>query len=126
MKAGLTQYQHRLFGPFRQDRTRINPKLGKLKVASVTSEDVKTFVHSLSPGSAKCGNGLLGAIFSFAVKKGCRDTNPCAGVEKAGLIHALHTPTMCVELPLSFGTNFFGSRPPSPNSSFLESWRIDL
>jgi Arm DNA-binding domain/Phage integrase, N-terminal SAM-like domain len=43
--------------------THIKPKLGKLKVASVTSDNVETFMHSLSPGSAKRVTGLLGAIF---------------------------------------------------------------
>jgi integrase len=62
--------------------THIKPKLGKLKVASVTSENVETFMHSLSPGSAKRVTGLLGAIFSFAVKKGMRTDNPVSKVEK--------------------------------------------
>jgi integrase len=62
--------------------THIRPKLGKLKVASVTREHVETFMHSLSPGSAKRVTGLLGAIFSFAVKKGLRETNPVHGVDK--------------------------------------------
>jgi integrase len=62
--------------------THIKPKLGKMKVTSITSEVVEKFMHSLSPGSAKRVTGLLGAIFSFAVKKGMRETNPCAGVEK--------------------------------------------
>jgi integrase len=62
--------------------THIRPKLGKLKVASVTREHVETFMHSLSPGSAKRVTGLLGAIFSFGVKKGLRDTNPVHGVDK--------------------------------------------
>jgi integrase len=62
--------------------THILPKLGKLKVASVTREHVETFMHSLSPGSAKRVTGLLGAIFSFAVKKGLRETNPVHGVDK--------------------------------------------
>ena len=39
-------------------------------------------MHSLSPGSAKRVVGLLGAIFSFAVKRKMRDTNPATGVEK--------------------------------------------
>jgi integrase len=62
--------------------THIRPKLGKLKVASVTREQVENFMHSLSPGSAKRVTGLLGAIFSFAVKKGLRETNPVHGIEK--------------------------------------------
>jgi Phage integrase, N-terminal SAM-like domain len=43
--------------------TYIKPKLGKMKVASITSEAVENFKHSLSPGSAKRATGLLGAIF---------------------------------------------------------------
>jgi integrase len=62
--------------------THIKPRLGKMKVASVTSDVVETFMHSLSAGSAKRVTGLLGSIFSFAVKKGMRETNPVHGVEK--------------------------------------------
>jgi integrase len=62
--------------------THIRPKLGKLKVASVTREHVENFMHSLSAGSAKRVTGLLGAIFSFGVKKGLRETNPVHGVDK--------------------------------------------
>jgi integrase len=62
--------------------THIRPKMGKLKVASVTREQVENFMHSLSPGSAKRVTGLLGAIFSFAVKKGLREANPVHGVDK--------------------------------------------
>ena len=39
-------------------------------------------MHSLSPGSARRVTGLLGAIFSFAVKKGLRPDNPVSKVEK--------------------------------------------
>ena len=60
----------------------IKPKLGKLKVASVTREHVEDFMHSLSPGSAKRVTTLLGAIFSYAVKRGMCAVNPCHGVEK--------------------------------------------
>ena len=62
--------------------THIKPKLGKLKVASVTSEDVETFMRSLSAGSARRVTGLLGAIFTFAIKKGMRETNPVSKLDK--------------------------------------------
>lgn len=62
--------------------THIRPKLGKLKVTAVTSEVVENFLKGMSSGSARRNLGLLGAIFSFAVKKGIRDTNPCTRVEK--------------------------------------------
>jgi integrase len=62
--------------------THIKPKLGKLKVASVTSENVETFMHSLSAGSARRVVGLLGAIFTFAIKKGMRETNPVSKIAK--------------------------------------------
>ena len=60
----------------------IKPKLGKLKVTSVTSEVVEGFMNGLSPGSARELAGLLGAIFSFAVKRKMCAANPCTGVEK--------------------------------------------
>ena len=62
--------------------THIRPKLGKMKVASVTSEMVETFMHSLPTGSAKRVIGLLGRIFNFAVKRKMRETNPTHGIEK--------------------------------------------
>jgi site-specific recombinase XerD len=60
----------------------IKPKLGKLKVVSVTQTQVEDFMRSLSAGSAKRVTGLLGAIFTFAIKKGMRPDNPVHGVEK--------------------------------------------
>ncbi len=63
--------------------THIKPKLGKLKVVSVTSEVVENFMHGLSPGSARRVIGVLGAIFSFAVKKKLRSDNPVAKGRKA-------------------------------------------
>jgi integrase len=68
------------------DKSRINlhikPKLGKLKVATITSEDIEAFMHSMSPGSAKRVVGLLGAIMSYAIKRKMRTDNPVHGVEK--------------------------------------------
>jgi integrase len=60
----------------------IRPKLGKLKVVAVTSEQVETFMNSLTPGSAKWIIGLLGSIFSYAVKRKLCATNPVNGIDK--------------------------------------------
>ena len=62
--------------------THIKPALGKRKVASVTQEDVERFMHGLNPGSARRVTGLLGAIFSYAIKRKLRDTNPVHGLDK--------------------------------------------
>ena len=67
------------------DKSRIKkyiaPQLGKLKVASVTQSQIEDFMHQLSPGSAKRIIGLTGAIFTYAIKKGLRETNPVRGIE---------------------------------------------
>jgi integrase len=60
----------------------IKPKLGKFRVASITSEHVEDFMHSLSAGSQGRTVGLLGAIFSYGVKRKIVAVNPCVGVEK--------------------------------------------
>jgi integrase len=69
----------------RGDRSRINvhikPKLGKSKVASITTEQVEDFMRSLSAGSKSRVVGLLGAIFTYAVKRKLRSDNPCKGVD---------------------------------------------
>jgi integrase len=62
--------------------THIKPALGKRKVASVTQEDVEQFMHSLNPGSARRVTGLLGAIFSYSIKRKMRETNPVHGLDK--------------------------------------------
>jgi integrase len=80
----------------------IRPLLGSLPVATVTSQDVEKFMHDVAEGKtrqrAKSGRkrgvinlrggegtasrtvGLLGAIFSYAVKRRMRLDNPVHGV----------------------------------------------
>ena len=96
LRSGLTvaqlcdEYQQRdngkKPGTIRSDNSRIKlhikPKLGKMRVASVTSEQVEDFMHSLRPGSAGRCIGLLGAMFNHAVKRKLRPDNPCKGIEK--------------------------------------------
>jgi integrase len=62
--------------------THIKPALGKRKVTGVTQDDVEQFMRGVSPGSARRNVGLLGAIFSYAVKRKLRTDNPVHGVDK--------------------------------------------
>jgi integrase len=62
--------------------THIKPALGKSKVATITQENVEQFMRGLNPGSARRVTGLLGAIFSYSIKRKLRDTNPVHGLEK--------------------------------------------
>jgi site-specific recombinase XerD len=59
----------------------IAPRLGKVKVASVTQSQIEDFMNDLSPGSARRIMNLTGAIFTYAVKKKLRVDNPCRGIE---------------------------------------------
>ncbi len=88
------------------DRSRITahikPLLGGMKVPAVTREDVETFMHAVAGGTTKARKatgskgglsnvrggkgassrtvGLLGALFTYAVRKRMRPDNPVQGV----------------------------------------------
>lgn len=88
------------------DHSRINahikPILGKLKVPAVTREDVEAFMHAVADGTTKARKatgkrgglsnirggrgassrtvGLLGALFTYAVRNRMRLDNPVQGV----------------------------------------------
>jgi integrase len=80
----------------------IKPLLGNLKVTSVQQEDVERFLYQVATGetaaaarhgyersrarggmgTASRTTGLLGAIFTFAIKRRIRADNPVRGVER--------------------------------------------
>ena len=96
LRTGITvaqlcdEYQQRDNGKkpatVRSDNSRIKlhikPKLGKLRVASITSEQIEDFMHSLSAGNQARAIGLLGTMFTWAVKRKLRPDNPVHGIDK--------------------------------------------
>jgi integrase len=75
-------------------RNHIVPVLGALKVASVTSDDVERLKDAITagktakhvPGGSGAATrvlGLLGGIFTFAIKRKLRADNPVRGIERA-------------------------------------------
>ncbi len=62
--------------------THIKPTLGKRKVTGITQDDVEQFMRGLNPGSVRRVTGVLGAIFSYSIKRKLRETNPVHGLEK--------------------------------------------
>ena len=70
----------------RSDNSRIKlhikPKLGRYRIASITSEQVEDFMNSMRAGSKTKVVGLLGAMFGYAVKKKLCASNPVRGVDK--------------------------------------------
>jgi integrase len=63
-------------------KNHIKPKLGRYKVCAITSDQIEAFMNEQSKGSAKRVIGLVGAIFSFAVKRKWRTDNPVSTIEK--------------------------------------------
>jgi integrase len=63
-------------------KNHIKPKLGRYKVTAITSDQIEAFMNEQSKGSAKRVIGLVGAIFSFAVKRKLRSDNPVSTIEK--------------------------------------------
>jgi integrase len=70
----------------KSDRSRVEkhlkPKLGKIRVTAIAQFQIEKFMNECSQGSAKRLIQLLGAIFSFGIKKGLLKDNPCKGIVK--------------------------------------------
>jgi integrase len=70
----------------RSDKSRIEnhirPKLGRYRVAAISSSQIEEFILSTSSGSAGRILALLSSIFSFGIKDKLLKDNPCKGVTK--------------------------------------------
>jgi integrase len=65
----------------------IRPRLGKVRVASITQSQIEDFMNTCSPGSAKRIMQLLSAIFTFAIQRKLRSDNPCKGIVRPKTVH---------------------------------------
>ena len=64
----------------------IIPGIGKLKVATISQEQIENWIQKLTPGSARRILGLTGAIFTYAVKRKLRLDNPVILVDEAHVV----------------------------------------
>ena len=101
----------------------IKPKLGKFRVCAVTSEMVETFMHSMSPASGKRSVALLGAIFTWAIKRKMVVVNPCHGIEKPA--DAVKTRRLSVDEYAQLGSALHGDNVAKDIFLFLavSGWR---
>lgn len=95
-RSGMTvaelcdEYQQKVNGKkastIKSDKSRIEnhirPRLGKMRVASIATETIEDFTNGVSAGSRRRVIGLLGAMFSYAIKRKLRPDNPVRGIEK--------------------------------------------
>jgi integrase len=59
----------------------IRPKLGKYRIASITSDTIEDFMHTLRNGTKKRTISLLSVMFNHAIKKKLMMNNPASAVE---------------------------------------------
>jgi integrase len=91
-KGGMAKKASTLATDRARIETHIKGILGRLKVAAVTSDDVERFRDAVvkggsgrargGKGTASRTMGLLGAIFTFAIRRKLRSDNPVRGVQR--------------------------------------------